>query len=165
VDSNLVVSSDTDGTYDCQPIVYAICSDGEARDFNGKCVNSGDYCNGVCGSSGGFLSESTGTCQCSNITSLDEVCDDACRQDMPVLECGSDGSLVLTDRLNNETAIIDPTLFGSAGSIDCSVPGSSVKTLSAVSGSFAGVFGVSDQITGARRRRLLSVAGDSTILR
>ena len=61
VDSNLVVSSENDGSYDCQPVVYNRCLSTEVRTLAGACVNSAGYCVQVCGVTGGSFSATTGS--------------------------------------------------------------------------------------------------------
>ncbi len=73
VDSNFVVSSENDGVYDCQPIVYDRCTSPLVRNSEGLCVTSTTYCKGVCGENGGVFSVTTGTCQCNNIVLLDSI--------------------------------------------------------------------------------------------
>ena len=153
VDSNLVVSSDTDGIYDCQPIVYSICSASEIRDFSGKCVDSTTYCNSMC-QNGGTISIATGTCQCNNISSLNEICDENCRKEVPYLACGDSGEIVLKNPVTLLSTPVDPSTLGTFNTIDCSFKDTKIVSLSTSSGSFSGLFGVPDTFTG-RRRRLL----------
>ena len=61
VDSNLVISSENDGSYDCQPVVYNRCVGSKVRTLEGNCMDRGEYCVNVCGVNGGTFSESTGT--------------------------------------------------------------------------------------------------------
>jgi hypothetical protein len=78
VDANMIVSSEKDGSYDCQPIVYTTCTANQVRAADGSCVSSSTYCTSVCGSAGGTFLDATGTCQCKNAKTLSEVCDATC---------------------------------------------------------------------------------------
>jgi hypothetical protein len=157
VDSTMTVSSDTDGIYDCQPIVYSICTSSQVRNSVGRCVDPEDYCVSVCGDAGGTLSTATGTCLCYNTSTLNEVCDSSCRASAPYLECGSNGIPVVYDPTSGS---FDPVVVGagsdSSGSLDCSTQGSKILSLSSSSGTFAGIFGVptSFSVNGTSSRRL-----------
>jgi hypothetical protein len=156
VDANLKVSSENDGAYDCQPIVRARCAQTEVRLFDGSCAAGNSYCASFCGDSGGVLSSTTGTCVCNNITTLAEVCDADCRAAATSVTCSDSGELVATDPTTGETTPVDPDSIDMEGSIDCSVAGSSVYSMSVTDGRFKGYFGTNDALTSAieSRRRL-----------
>ena len=60
VNNYLVISSENDGAYDCQPIVYKRCLGKQARNLDGACVDPDEYCGLVCGVNGGDFSDTTG---------------------------------------------------------------------------------------------------------
>ena len=160
VDSNLQVSSENDGSYDCQPIVLTRCLQTEVRLFDGSCVTSaGSYCDRFCGSDGGIVSQTSGTCVCNTITTVAEVCPSSCQDSTTTVKCGSDGDLVAYDPITRvSTALSQGELSTqSQGALDCSTPGSNVYSMSTESGKFEGIFGpgraLSNLIT---QRRLMS---------
>eukprot|EP00981_Chlorochromonas_danica_P012180 scaffold4601_cov146-Ochromonas_danica.AAC.2 len=150
VDSNLIVSSTSDGSYDCQPIVRPRCATSQTRMYDGSCATD-SYCDNVCGSGGGSISETFGTCICSNATTLDEACDSTCRSQAVQVSCDSDGSLVEYDPTTGTKTTLSTSSLTSQGSIDCSYEGK-VFSMATSSGKFVGYFGVGSTLSGARRR-------------
>lgn len=159
VDASLTVSQESDGAYDCQPIVYSRCSSGTVRDSSGQCVSEDAFCNNFCGAKvGGTINPTTGTCDCTTTPSLDDICDTDCRAAKPKISC-RDGMIVVTDSITLEEKFVDPKSISTdgAGALDCSVAGSKILTMSTVSGSFKGVFGAPASVNAQlNRRRLLS---------
>lgn len=136
-------SSDNDGVYDCQPMVYTTCAPPTVRSAAGVCVDSVTYCNGVCGAGGGTLSSTTGTCTCNNITRLDAVCDADCRASAPSMSCDSSGNIVVVDPSTGEKTIVPPSSLQNAqGAISCSAAnvGSQILAMTALGGEFGGIF-------------------------
>ena len=129
VNSNLVVSSEDDGSYDCQPVVYSRCVSTQVRNLDGKCVDANGYCIEVCGVSGGVFSDTTGTCQCNDVIPLSAVCDTACRSSAPTMSCGNTststgGHIIVT--INGVVSTLSASTFASAGALSCTpIPGGS----------------------------------------
>ena len=166
VDSNLQVSSENDGSYDCQPIVLSRCLQTEVRLFDGSCVTSvGSYCDGFCGSDGGIVSQTSGTCVCNTITTVAEVCPSSCQDSTTTVKCGSDGNLVAYDpNTGVSTALVRSDLSAQTqGALDCSIPGSNVYSMSTVSGKFEGIFGPGNALSNLiTQRRLLWSSSSSS---
>jgi len=164
VNNLLEVFSEEDGSFDCQPMVRDRCATTDVRLFDGSCATD-SYCDGFCGSDGGTLNAPTGTCLCSNITTLAEACDVDCRSNATTIACDSNGDLVATDPATGLTTVIDPDDLDSQGSIDCSTSGSSIYSMSTTAGSFRGIFGVNDALTTAitRRRRLNTLESEGFV--
>jgi hypothetical protein len=156
VDSNLVVSSESDGPYDCQPIVYSRCATNEVRDSNGDCVTSSSYCDSMCGSSGGSFVLATGTCDCNDTPTLNEVCDEDCRNSALEVFCEDTNTVRVVDPTTGVQTTLDLSSLALEGAIDCSNPSSSVYSMGTVEGVFTATFGLgntlSDEISQTRRR-------------
>ena len=60
VNNYLTISSENDGAYDCQPIVYKRCFGKQERNLDGECVDPTEFCGLVCGPIGGEFSDTTG---------------------------------------------------------------------------------------------------------
>ena len=142
VDSNLITSSDNDGSYDCQPVVYDRCSTGYIRNALGACVTENVYCTSVCGVSGGALSETTGTCECTNVILVDEVCNSTCRANALAVTCNDDGMIVITNPVTGIYETISSSALITYGSFSCGIPGSKILSLSTSNGKFEGYFGL-----------------------
>ena len=158
VDQNFVVSSEEDGTFDCQPIVYDRCALPLVRSSDGGCVSPDAYCVESCGSGGGEFSSTTGTCQCNEITPVDVICDEDCRSSATTVTCGSNGTMLVTDANGVSTEVAQSDI-SMEGDVDCSVLDSNIYSMSTSNGSFSGYFGVGDTLTTAvaRRRRLIDL--------
>lgn len=157
VNKDFVVSSQADGSEDCQPIVYARCSLPYSRNSYGSCVIPSDYCTQVCGVGGGSFSLTTGTCDCTYAKPLSVLCNASCRAGGATATC-SNGRLLITDPITGSVSSVDPSLIPSYGSFDCSVSGSSVLSMSTSDGKFSGYFGIGKTLSNfanpSNRRRL-----------
>ena len=160
VDTDFTVSSEADGAYDCQPVVYTRCATTERRDTYGNCVDKEDICSTTCGATGGVLSSTTGICECNIITPLDSICDSTCQAAAPVTACSLDGLSITITYASYVISVPIADYVASTGSIDCSVAGSKIITMSTTSGAFAGVYGAPPTIAAAASRRRLSGDGD-----
>jgi len=159
VDSTFEVSSENDGAYDCQPVVYARCNTAQTRNANGDCVDSETYCFTVCGGSGGKISASTGICECNIVTPLEAICDQTCRDAAPQVTCGGVGVIKIFYPGTGVTRTMPASEYtASSGKIDCSVANAKIATMSTTSGGFAGVFGAPSSITSQISRRLRRLA-------
>lgn len=105
--------ADEDGSFDCQPIVFERCLLGQVRDANGRCV---DETNGNCDimcENGGTYYESFGLCECSDVETLEVVCDKDCRKESPAMTYNTPttdegvGSIVITDPDSNVTSSVN----------------------------------------------------------
>ena len=163
MDSNLQVSSTGDGVYDCQPIVYPQCASTEVRLFDGSCATD-SYCNKFCGSQGGSLSPTIGTCICNNITTLAEVCDQDCRDQSISVKCDGDGYLLFSysDGTSQRVAI---SSLPTQGGLDCSSD-SSIYSMTTTQGKFTGVFGINSALLDVSQagRRMLSLPNGTVTL-
>lgn len=65
--------------------LYHHCNADSSRDATGACVSPERVCSDQCGPAGGSFSTISGLCSCSGEKSLDEVCDEACRETRPQL--------------------------------------------------------------------------------
>ena len=155
VDSiTLTVSSNSDGVYDCQPIVYTRCSTTQVRNSLGQCVDS-NYCAGACGTTAGGTLTSSGLCQCANLVPVDQICDAACRARAPTVRCDGSGNLVITDPATSTVEIVSIAGLDAQGGIDCSITGATVYSMSTSLGSFQGIYGVAAPfVTTPASRRL-----------
>ena len=156
VDADFTVSSEEDGSVDCQPIVYDRCASTETRDFNGNCQDTDTSCDGFCGSSGGKVSSTTGICECVSLTHIDDVCDATCRSTATTTACDSSGNIVVTYNSGNTETIAAADYVSDSGTIDCSTSGSKILNMDTSAGTFSGIFGAPASVTAqASRRRLL----------
>jgi hypothetical protein len=73
------ITAESDCPYDCQPIAFPRCVDSEVRYSNGDCVSSNSSCDTMCGSVGGSFILATGTCDCNDSPTLNEICDEDSR--------------------------------------------------------------------------------------
>ena len=157
VNQEFVVSSQADGSEDCQPIVYERCVPPYSRNSLGTCVIPTDYCNSVCGSGGGSFSLTTGTCDCANALPLSVLCNSSCRAEASTASCVN-GKLVIFDPLSKTYSYVNPGQISSYGSIDCSASGSSILSMSTAGGQFSGYFGLGTTlgalVSPSDRRRL-----------
>eukprot|EP00606_Chrysophyceae_sp_TOSAG23-5_P001356 GSChrysophyteH2.ASY1.ANO1.1387.1 assembled CDS len=153
VDAEFKTSSENDGAFDCQPVVYSRCGSDETRNSAGKCVDTATYCYTSCGGSGGTVSSSTGICECNIVTPLEQICNQACRDAAPVVSCTPSGDISVYDPSTGLTDTMDATTYtASAGKIDCSVANSKIVTMDTTSGSFEGVFGAASSIVNQVQR-------------
>ena len=125
-----------------------------------------DYCNQVCGAGGGSFSLTTGTCDCTNALPLTVLCNASCRAEATTATCNN-GKLTIFDPLTKIYSFVDLSQINAYGSIDCSVSGSSVLSMSTADGQFSGYFGLGRTLTGlanpsGRRRLWLTLDGPST---
>ena len=156
VDADFTVSSEEDGSVDCQPIVYDRCASTETRDFNGNCQDTDSSCDGFCGSSGGKVSSTTGICECVSLTHIDDICDATCRSTATTTACDSSGNIVVTYNNGNTETIAAADYVSDSGTIDCSTSGSKILNMDTSAGTFSGIFGAPASVTAqASRRRLL----------
>jgi hypothetical protein len=164
VDSNLIVSSENDGSYDCQPIVYSRCITGEYRDHLGGCTSASAACLRQCGSGGGSFDSTTGVCQCSNITQLVEICDSDCRSSQPYLTCNSSTVIKVTYPTTNVVDYVSVDDISAQGLFDCT-SGASVYSMSTSSGDFEGIYGLGSSISSVLQsstlRRRLAIANET----
>ena len=116
-----------DGSVDCQPQVYTRCADNEVRDQSGECVSTNDCSS--CGENGGTYVERMGVCECNNLETLDDVCDDDCRDDADTVSYDSTtGSFVVASTTGNATTTVSTQdMDGFLGSISCT--GSSLSLI------------------------------------
>ena len=164
VDYNLILSSEKDGAYDCQPIVYSRCEATEVRQSDGSCVSAQAYCLAVCGVDGGEFGYSTGTCECKNVVPLIEICNATCRASAPSMTCDAEGNIVVFDPTSQLSQVINPTSLGMYGTFECTggrdgKPVNKVFSMNTGGGSFAGQFGVGETVSKGvttSRRRLYS---------
>lgn len=158
VDNDLQTFTEEDGDFDCQPIVRPLCSSTQTRIFDGSCADDATYCDSFCSSAGGTIG-SAGVCICDDIATLDEVCDESCRNSVPSVTCNSAGELEVTFPGNGgETVTLDRNDFDSVGEFDCSTAGSNVYSMSCTNGRFEGFFGLGAALEDAvsrRRRRMM----------
>ena len=157
VDSDLTVSSEEDGTVDCQPIVYDRCLDTQSRSVSGACVDSISFCKNVCGDDvGGDFIDDVGTCECNSMQSLDEICGTECSETQKTVTC-ENGQIVVFDPLTDSSDVFDIDDIETQGSLDCSVENSAVYSVSAENGkNFEGQFGsgsVLDDVAATRMFR------------
>jgi hypothetical protein len=169
VDSNLVVSSESDGPYDCQPIVFPRCADSQVRDSNGDCVSSSSYCASMCGPPGGSFILATGTCDCNDSPTLNEICDEDCRDSALQVTCEDASTLVVTDPTTGTKVSLDLSSLATEGAIDCSNSNSNVYSMGTSDGVFSATFGLgttlTDQLAQSRRRLdLISPNSDSSLM-
>ena len=161
VNSDLEVLQEGDGVYDCQPIVYDRCAEGQSRTSGGDCVDPESHCLEECGEEGGTFLEA-GECECNGIQTLDEICDEDCRAESLQTRC-VDGNIEVFDPVTDEAVDIEMSEFDTEGSIDCSTEGASIYSMGTNNGTFTGTFGagssLSDEIS--RRRRRLSAKENS----
>ncbi|OQS01038.1 hypothetical protein ACHHYP_01968, partial [Achlya hypogyna] len=167
-DANGILRSDTDDTADCQPIVYARCSGNQVRSVSGGCVNpSSVSCASACdGGSGTFLATS-GLCTCTNVPTLDAVCDSACRATSTQLRLNpATGALQYYDPTTETyTPVPAADTAAIAGSFSCSTNSSSancqVHTMTVSGDAFSGTYSAALPSTAGRRR--LSAAGSGIL--
>ena len=141
VNSDLTVSTEADGTIDCQPIVYDRCLDSQSRSVSGLCVNEASYCDVICGVDvrGTFI-EDVGSCECNGLENLEEICDEDCLESQKSVTC-NDGSLVIYDPLTDTSEHISIDSMEIQGSLDCSSKNSAVFSIGASTSGFEGQFG------------------------
>ena len=137
--------------------MYDICAADERRDYSGNCVKKNDYCYGQCGDTGGEFLDRTGTCECHGVPSLEVVCDESCRSELPTLRCGSNGIIELVYPSG------EISLNESVGVLDSCKEGSNVFSMRTSSGVFAGVLNGSSLFSGGERRRLSYSVGNDFV--
>lgn len=142
-----VVSSDSDGVYDCQPIVYPRCIAPQKRDSSGNCVAPDSFCASKCASSGGILSTTTGLCACNQVVHLEDVCNSKCRNSTVIVSCDpASDSLLIDDPVTGQIESIPLSSFNLMGSFTCTASSSRIYSISAANGTFSGIYGFGQTI-------------------
>ncbi|CAE7220741.1 unnamed protein product, partial [Symbiodinium sp. KB8] len=99
-DESFVRRSEEDGTEPCQPQVYDVCFQGEARQSDtGKCLDMDTACAGQCDSGQGTYDGRTGLCDCADQTPLREICDTACQLTAPRMRLDATTGLLRMETL------------------------------------------------------------------
>lgn len=121
--------SEEDGTSPCQPMVYTVCSDGEARDAGtGLCVsaNSAALCGpDECLSGSGTYDVRTGLCECTGLPDMQTLCDADCRARTTTMAVDAATGLLRVDKYSAQNGT-DSTLVrlqdipGFLGDVSCS---------------------------------------------
>lgn len=160
-----VVSTDADGMYDCQPIVYPRCSSPQQRDSTGNCVNPDSYCASICGFGGGVLSPTTGLCACNEVVHLDDVCTSNCRASAVTMSCNRNpngDSIIITDPITSQVESVALSSLNLLGSPTCQYSNSHIYSMSTANGTFTGIYGlgfaIASKSTRSVNRRLATIA-------
>lgn len=142
VDFNFDVSTDSDGSFDCQPVVYDRCVDNEVRASEGRCDTQAGVCRRRCGVIGGEYSDVTGECECNDVILLNELCDETCRSNSRTVTCLTSGLVAIEDPTGVlATVYLNPDDFDALGYFSCEEAGSNVYYISTtLEDEFTGVF-------------------------
>jgi hypothetical protein len=110
----------------------------------------------MCGSVGGSFILATGTCDCNDSPTLNEICDEDCRDAALQVTCEDENTLVVSDPTTGAKVSLDLSALGAEGAIDCSNPESNVYSMGTNNGVFSATYGLgttlTDQLAQSRRR-------------
>lgn len=93
---------DEDSDVDCEKMVYERCSADELLDSNGVC-RAPTECEDQCDGGYGAVDRGLGVCICDNKVSAKDVCDTACREDLPRIIFTATGDVKVTDLKTEKT--------------------------------------------------------------
>lgn len=98
--------SDRDSDFDCIPIVYPICGDEEFYNYLGECVEKDD-CEDFCFGEEGTQSPGVGLCNCENVTTYNDVCNQNCRDSTTVVTLENSGLFAMYNPTTNVITYTD----------------------------------------------------------
>ncbi|CDJ49289.1 hypothetical protein, conserved [Eimeria brunetti] len=158
--------SDEDSAEPCAPKEYPVCKESRVYTHTGMCQETSQVCEDYCGKRGGKYKPENTLCECSGLPSIEDVCDEECRERQKSISVES-GNLVVASQggsIHSTFSLADlngrsDVLFGS---LTCSASRCPAVLYSvAPDGSTHGYFGVPDDLLAVISERLNSGESDT----